>query len=329
MIVQGPELRIQGFFRMVVERPDGSVKKDTGWFPNVITNAGLDRIGSQTSPLGSNGYAGENCVSYVMVGTGNAVPAVTDTQLQAQTAYTNTSFGSDQTTLYGPTPYYAERTFARRFGQGAVVGNMREVGAGWDTTNVFSRCLIKDGGGNPTDLVLESIDILTVYYKLRMYPKTTDSTYDFVVSGTTHSATTRIGGMTYADGLPKDTTFGINARLTAGTRVGLETYSGWKGRTHPAGTSLVSITDANVIPNAGTNLGYDTFTKTTYVPGSYYAEFVMTFTVDQANHAGGLGGLSVLMAGMGVWQTVWTPAIAKDNTKTLSLTFRISWNRYP
>lgn len=72
-------LKLKGYIRLKCVKSDGSVKWDTGWIRNTITNAG---IGVLPDLVGS-GLTGTE-FGYIAVGTSNTTPAATDTALGAE-----------------------------------------------------------------------------------------------------------------------------------------------------------------------------------------------------------------------------------------------------
>ena len=75
---------LQGEYRLVINRQDGS-QQDTGWFPNLILNQGLDRLG-----LGTNPYY--SIIRYAHVGSGTTAPAATQTGLVTFVAAADNSY---------------------------------------------------------------------------------------------------------------------------------------------------------------------------------------------------------------------------------------------
>src|SRR5574340_1768735 len=79
--------RVAGRLRVLVLDSAGNLKTDTGWFPNLITNTGLDTFGSAPANYPGSYYVGPNLCT---VGTGNTTPAYTDTALVSPVAHTTT-----------------------------------------------------------------------------------------------------------------------------------------------------------------------------------------------------------------------------------------------
>jgi hypothetical protein len=320
LVTEFPAQRLRGEFNLTLKR-GGIVRVDTGWFPNVITNIGLDRIG-QVAPMNQPMIAG------VAIGTGNSTPAFTDTQLQALSAWTTTS-ATVTGLVYGPSPtYYVTRQFGYAFPQGAVVGNMSEVGVGWANNSLFARSLIKDAGGNPTTLSITSLDQLDVRYKITMYPPLEDTSGTVNISGVDYSYQGRIlnAGSSYWQFSNTGATYVGGAAAWTGV--------GGYGYLYPAGASLAAVT-ADHANNSGmefmnvfSGVGAPS-TLPAYVNGSYTQTVEHNWATGNANFAGGVGGYKLWEGMGGVYQCVWTPGIPKDNTKTLKLTRRVSWGRYP
>jgi hypothetical protein len=62
-----------------------------------------------------------------------------------------------------------------------------------------------------------------------------------------------------------------------------------------------------------------------YTSGSYKRSLSMSVDVNTAN---GTIASAMITSGWQAWQVGFSPAIVKDNTKTLSLSFYFSWGRY-
>lgn len=316
--MRGLECSLQGFFKLVVSGPDGSVKRELDWFPNMILNAGLDRIGE-----GGNGV-----IRGVAVGTNNTPPAATDTALLGLVAYTENGMSvakNDPQT----TPYYIEGVYQWTFPQGVTEGNLNEIGIGWSSTALFARSLIKDGSGNPLTLVIGSIDVLTVYYKVRKYPNLGTYNFDFDIGATTHSVTAkafvaannRFASITH-ESPNLAGYFGIPNRFIL-----LYSYPTTLGATILDAPSAPNSTGSHYIYNWSSNYSIDTASYP-YVSGSYQKNFKLTFTnTNYCNWAEGIGGC-ILWTYLSAWQMSWTPTIPKTNLDNLALVFRTSWSRY-
>lgn len=293
--------KISGEYRLVVSR-EGSEIHDTGWFKNLILDSGLNRIGNQLQ-----------CVTFAQVGTGTAAPAASQTTLATYLASSSSS-GTISLANEGSPLYRTTITVPLVFTQGAVVGNITEVGVGWQSASggLFSRALVVDGVGNPTTLTLTSIDQLTVYYRLRIAPPVTDGTGSVVISGTTYNYTMR-----------------ASAAGTFAYRTDL--LSTVQGLAYPynviafdSTSTLGAITSAPV----GTNSS-GTFTGNTYVNGTFYRDFTATFPINQGNLSGGIKCIVFYWTSNGgmSFQCQFSAAIPKDNTKVLTLNIRLAWAR--
>lgn len=299
----GARMSMEGLYRLQVRRADGSLKRDTGWFRNIITDGGLNRLGT--------GAAGGTCV----IGTGTATPAATDSALQNLSAST-TNINQYQMSNSGAPDYahFWTRTF--RFALGALNGNYTEVGVGWATSSLFSRALILDGGGNPTTITVLADEQLDVIYQLRTYSPTTDWGGTYTIGGV---STDVVGRLSQAGG-----TFGGTGGPLSGS-LDATVISGF-GKSAYTG-------DIGVITGlpSGTNNSVVTAASATYSNNSLVRDTTVTGGLNEWNLSGGIR--SVHLPGSTAvahsYQYQFTPKIAKDNTKTLALTFRIGWGRRP
>jgi hypothetical protein len=297
---------IAGRYKLEVYR-GGILIKQTPWFDNLITNAGLDYLGQTYSATASR------------VGSGNTPPAYTDTKLVNEVASSGggSRIGGTIEGFYNtddPTLYYTYAVIRYQYAIGAVVGSIAEVGIGL-ADPLFSRSLIKDEDGNPTEITLTSADQLYVLYEHRLYASTADSAITFEANGVTQTGTKRMAlwqatlGWAVRNMCPIMT----NNRYVA--------YSGSSG--------LGPITGNP----SGTATGGGSVVYSPYVPGSHFR--------DSCCYFGGSGTINAFMIGsysgtsysggrvyQAAWQFFFSPGIPKTATQTLQLCSRISWGRY-
>lgn len=303
------ETGVGGYFKFeAVNAETGERRVLADWFKNLITDQGLNRLGS-----------GAGVFNYVLVGSGSNQPAFSDTQLQSFVAATGNTTGDTSGYVAGPPSYvWSRRTW--RFGQGAAAGNLSEVGVNWNGASsaaIFARSLIKDGNGNPTTITVLASEFLDVSYEFRLYPPQTDVTFQAVISGQVHNCVLRpailssnSGGwgngwypLNFAGAGPSFTNFGYNA-----------TYSGPIGT--PTGTP------------SGNGGGAFNYSTNSYVNNSYAATGVLSFGLNDGNVPGGIKSL-VFQNYLGTFQVEFSPNIMKDANKLLNLNVQVSWARRP
>lgn len=168
------KLAMAGYFKIEAIKRDGTRRVVADWFPNIILNSGLNRMGTNTTVLGA------------MVGTGTSTPTATQTALDAQIAYTTTNVVA-ATFAADTTNNYVSRFETFRFAEGVAAGNLAEIGVGWSSGNCFSRARILDGGGAPTTITVLSDETLDVTYELRIYPMTADVTGSMTLNAISYS----------------------------------------------------------------------------------------------------------------------------------------------
>lgn len=270
------------------------------WFRNLITNPGLDRMGSHSDYL-----------QYCSVGSGSTAPAVTDTALSSLVATTVTVHNSSNS-ITTTSPRYAYKRNTYRFYSGTVAGNLSECGVGWGSsgTGLYSRALILDGSGNPTTITVLSDETLDVTYELRWYITESDTSFNVTITGSgTHACVSRVAN------IEEDWSSQIGREMivsTSGRANGVRMYSG----------ALGAITSEP----SGSLGGASGWTMQPYTNGSYYRDCLIT---------SGLGDNTGSIAAMRVDTTVcdnqisFSPAIVKTSAHSLSLTVRWSWGRRP
>lgn len=295
---------VKGFFKIEAVKPDGTRRVLADWFPNLILDQGLDRMGANSDYLNA-----------CQVGTGSTTPAAAQTGL---TTYVAGTTSVESTTYFAASdaPYYGSITKRFRFAAGVAEGNISEVGIGWSSSGstLFSRALILDEMSSPTTITVLADEVLDVTYELRQYAPTVD------FSGTvdTYTVTLRASNVTDASssaGWGNQLGLASAGLLNTG-QAALAAYDGTLGVV----TGAPSGTEASVsgLPHTVTNAAYS--------GGTYYRD--ITYFVD-LNGLNVTGGIDCIKFGTtrGQYQASFSPAIDKDATKTMTLQFRIAWAR--
>jgi hypothetical protein len=301
--------RVAGFFKLEAFRQDadgheipGSRRVAADWFPNLITDAGLEAMGTSSTGV---------LTAYCRVGSGTAAPAFTDTALAAHVAASNTTQASTTTAQASP-PYYGSLTLTKRFAAGVAAGNLSEVGmaSAATTGTLYSRARILDGLGAPTTITVLADEVLDVTYELRNYPPLGDSAWSATIGGVNYSGVVRAASVT--------SVYWAGSSYAAGHWAsGGNTVTAYNGAINaaitgaPAGTSSARL---------GANA--------TYAAMSKVRDFSATWGLNDGNLAGGITAF-LLFTAHGYYQVSVSPAIPKDATKTLTMTFRCGpWGRY-
>lgn len=294
------KIELSGRFKIEAIRPDGTKRVLAEWFPNLILDAGLNRIGS-------GGF-----LIYCMVGGSSTAPLVGQTALITSIASTNTifntSYGAELTSGY----CYARRTF--RFASGVAAGNLSEVGVGWSSNLCFSRALIIDGVGNPTTITVLSDEILDVTYEFRQYWPTVDGISSLTINAVNYAVVSRaanVGGW-------------FNTALPAFINSGSEDINPFyfEARSYQGGipNDLNGITlEPGMAYNGTGALGYGA----AYVNNSYERNYIASFSPSVVNPVTAVK-VSVTF---GIFKFSIDPAIPKDNTNTFSVNFKCTWAR--
>lgn len=308
---------LAGFYRFDAVRLDAegnvlSRRVVADWFPNLITDAGLEDMGTLSTYL-----------TYCQVGAGNTAPQVEDTALVSLVAATST-INTTEAACASSSPYYTYRRNTYRFAEGVATGNLSEVSVGKAASGgAFSRALILDGNGDPTTIQILSDETLDVTYELRYYPKVTDDTGQTTLSGNIggeYNWTMRAARVTnYA-------TSGGWSIAQGGTQQGYalsaSSYSAYNGE----------IGDITSAPS-GTSGAASAVSVSAYEANSKQRKFVVSWGFNNGNLSGGIRSLIARM-GIGYFQFRFGKVaddspILKTSSDTLSLTLYHSWGRKP
>lgn len=290
---------VKGHFDIYLTRGDTGKQELVSSFDNLILDQGMDWISNNIAPL-----------HYCHVGTGNSTPIVSQTQLDTKVATQEVNSAKTQI----PTPvspnYESKIVLTYAFAQGAVVGNISEVGVGINTTQLFCRALTVDGSGNPTTITVTAIDYLTVVYTLTVFPQLTDTTETVVINGVSTTVTTRALSVT------------SNALTVGYWSIGNGGFYSSDGISSSAHNNSLRAVTADL--GSGQISRASSESVGSYVAGSFKAKRICVFGNSRGNGAISRFELSSSLAFL---QFGVSPAIVKDNTMTLTVTLYITWAR--
>jgi hypothetical protein len=295
---------VKGRYKIEAVKADGSKRMVADWFDNLITNEGLNHLGTG------------GVYTYCMVGSGNTPPVNANTTLQASVSATNAVIAETQG-AQSSAPYFGWHRKTFRFPIGAAAGNLSEIGVGWNATNVFSRALIVDTDNNPTTITVLSDEALDVTYEFRIYPPTADQVNTINISGVTYDVTTRAA-------LVATSSHWYPAQLAS------TGYSSPDYRFRPYTGTIGAITEGP----SGTTVNDDQNGEVTY---DAYSNNSLTrtgkaeFGLTDGNLSGGIGSILAFVwsnGAAGSYQMSFSPKIPKDMFKILSLNFSFSWARH-
>jgi hypothetical protein len=313
-----PELEIAnsqslaGWFKFEVLKVDSSGRPIEAsrrvvadWFPNIILDQGLNRMGTQNSNA-----------SACQVGTGTSTPIATQTSLDNRIAGT-TTIQSSVESAQAASPFYRARTNIYRFAVGTATGTLSEVGVGWSATlggSLFSRALILTAGGSPTTITVLADEALDVTYQCRLYYSETDAFYNVTVTGVgTLNVTARA------------------ARIGSSTNWDIGMAGLWNT---PSGTTAHNgAIGAITAQPSGASSGASSVTLNTYSNNSLQLTGSVIWGLNNGNLAGGILSVSPrfgnLSGSWGEMQYQFSSAINKLNTQVLTLNFQHTWARRP
>ena len=309
-IIHLPPVRLGGYYTVdLVESKTGKVKQHLE-FPNLITNAGLDLIGSGVNLNG--------VYSLLAVGTGNSTPAVTDTALDNElTPSVNNGGISDVDTTQSSPREYSSRKRTRVFTEAQANGDLTELG--WRVgSTLCNRALFADLQGNPTIVYKTSNDILKITYEYRIFAPQGDMSgaFDLGVGSGSTSYIIR----------PQN----VNNALGWGSlRSNLGSLSSSLARIHSTAILGSRTGDNSPTPYSGsTSHSYGG-----YVSGNYYRdmEYIWTFSGGDFIPVGGVRLITwnpwYASGDSPTWQMYLSASLAKTSLTKFTIKFRHTWNR--
>ena len=321
-IIETPKLGIGGtVLSWEVINTDGSVARAC-YKPkcNMILNGGLDMLSNNTY---WNEYTWSTLLDYFAIGTGTALPTVTDTTLgnesHRETAVYNT-WNVDSSSVAGSSPYYVTRQRGVQTTLGVLNGTYTEIGFSPNSGAngaLFCKFRLTDQDGNPVSLAVASNQQLRLKYLLTIQLTPATPTY----------YTTSITGIG---------SFGYTACWQDCSNISaiLSTLCAARNNAIIMRESLYTFANiGSVVSFLSGNYKANGYTQEAYVPGSYTIYKNISYAVTDAvwiNKALSLeaGAYSSLDA-TALWVVAFDPAnyINKPNTNILTMRFAFSWGR--
>lgn len=301
---------VDGKYKLVVRKVDGSIKEETDWFDNLITGAGINWLFTATSYAALRGVAG----------AGNASPTLSDTTLQSYLGACTTKFADSGTYQATTSPYWVRRTITFRGELGAVVGNVSEVGVAMNSaptasTTLFSRALIVDSNGNPTSVAVAADEQLDIIWQFTVYMSPSSGTFNQMIDGVSTPFNYTISALGLGATTP-------NSGWTIGSIVDDTMYplanNGNNYVNVEEGNSLSSVT--RVITTTNGTLDTDG----SYISNSYQRNYKVTVALNQANFATGIGWIGVGMQFFKFQIAFTSTKVLKTSSKTYTLNFTIA-----
>lgn len=315
---------VRGYFKFeaarIVDGVEVGRRTLADWFPNLITDQGLDRLGN------NSGWA-----QWCQVGSGNTPPTNSDTSMEVFVAATQTMQAVSTSAQTTP-PYYASAFKTYRFSTGTAAGNLSEVGIAWTNSSgsLFSRALIVDGSGTPITITVLSDEVLDVTYELRVYPPALsdgtpiDVTGTINISGIDYDYTLRAAKVTTgfeSSGSNSGWGFYLGTFYSSGQASGIRGNGAQK--TYTGALGAITTTPASAIIPDGVA---STATNVTYSSSSLQRAATLVWDLNNGNDVAGIRCILYAFQWC-VYQIEFDPAIPKDNTKRLTIVFRHSWAR--
>ena len=301
-----------GRFNLIVRKAQtNEIVRETGWFDNLVLDQGLDAM--------AEGGWFASC----KVGTGNSSPVATQTQLDAYKALSiNVQTQTQGVSSVAPYYKWSRKTF--RFKAGDFNNtNLSEVAIGLDNTRngagIWNRALIKDGLGNPTVLTVLADEVLDVLCEIRVYQSQADINGHFNLLDKNGNIIQEIAAVIRPSKITTaKTTIGVGlAAMNAYSFNLLRAYNGDIGgiTSTPSGSEVFTGNPSQQ------GLGYSP-----YVLGSHKLKFTAYYLLGDGNSA---PTKSLFIQGViSDYQVSLTPAITKNATQTLNLSYSLSWGRY-
>jgi len=301
----GFSMGVGGAVRMVLRNSMGGMVRDTGWIPNTVTNYAM-----------TTGFSTTNWGTYIHLGSDNTPPVYSNTTL-GNWLGVGTTIANIHSNLGAPS-YAGFTTKTARFDTGVATGTIREcgVGPGTSNTNMCIRQIIDPPIVKAADQVL---DVSYIFYIFWDY---TVKTSTVVVGSDTYD--------TYAHPGSLDELENTMTKFICNGTSYVHNASGGSS----LGTVLTTLAEDNP-----TDINNSTSVTVTSTGAGSYMEYEVFYGLDEGNTNTGyiktcdtridLGRLTGTdpRYKMRFTNQVGGEGIPKNDTQTITFTWRLSWTR--
>jgi hypothetical protein len=289
----------------------GNIKHDSDWFPNLITNQGLDQMNDHRINVVTN------------VGTGSTPAAFTDIQMETFLASSwQDGAGNEVSTPSVAPNYEISTTTSARFDADEAIGLITEIAlgndpVGADGTEIWNHVII------PTPVNKGADNILDVLFRVTYWPWITDVNSQSTVDAKVYNTITR----------------GRHFPLTPGSgtmecvyypfspKTSYASYNAYDGN---IGATILDNTPSGAYSDPRPNFAVN---ELTYQIGTYYQDIVVFAGLEGWWLSNGIrslvGALHVKNHG---WQTQFNAVsdggpIMKLDTQIMNFSWRYGWGR--
>lgn len=289
---------LSGRYKLQVYTEDASLRYQSEWFDNIVTDIGLNRVGTGTY------------LTHCYIGSGTSAPSPTHVTLAQQIGNPTTTIISQSSTASASSPYCGIVDISYKFAVGTASGNISEVGVGWADA-LFSRSLIVDNNGAPVTITILPNEFLIVSYQLRNYAPPVDGSFNSTIVDVSRACTIRASNVSSG---AVDTGWGIAGDAVRNS--GADSIIAYDG-------DLGLVTQQ---PN-GNWAAATTIIDAGYSNNSHEKTIIATWNGTTANFPTGISSFFFSAHGLGAFQFAVSPPIQKAADDILSMSFKIAWGR--
>lgn len=315
------KIGVKGRFKACVYRADGTLKYESGWSSNIVTNLGVQMLlgGASVAPSATSVNLRCSC------GSGNNPPLATDTQIQSFIAGTTTTVENSTTRNSTVSPYYVMHMWKYRFAAGVATGNVSELCVVNANTTpnasspAFSRALVRDAGGSPTTITILPDESLDVTYELYLYPASSDVTGSFnqMIDGvsTPFTYTIRASNIQQGGGIGSSSGWAMNSTGQIAT---IYAQTGSQSSVYTVGGALGGVGST---PTGTSNSINGPMSSATGNYSLKYRDLTFVAGLSDANVSFDCIRFACNLC---CYQMQISPAVTKVGTKTYSITIRVT-----
>lgn len=309
---------LSGRVRLKGHKRDGTVRLIHDWCDNIILNIGLEMIASTA-----------NYLDWCHVGLSDTEPAANQTTLLDWVGSTNTRTAANSITTT-EAPFFGISQISYLFDEGAIVGNIKELGfgpLGTEGSSLFNRALVTDSFGNASFAVVLADEALEVEYELTIAAPTED-----------------IEGTLSYDG--DDYAYVIRPALVTQTAKWCPYRSGSYASAGQAVQAVFTATELNgnvvaydgaigteELQPSGASSPARYFYEHPYVADSHQKLLRCEWSLEDANFGTGIRSILWFMKtgtgsggnSLGAYQIEFTPPIPKDDQNGFRINLGMSW----